>query len=384
VKIEDNSNCTGCSACYSACPKSAITMFQNQEGFLYPKINKEICINCGKCEIICPLLSNKRATGNESICYAFKNEDDIIRTHSSSGGFFTTIAKTFIDKKGVVFASHFTENLQLKIDEFDDYEQIFPFTGSKYVQSVVGESYRKCKEYLDKNVKVLFVGTICQIVGLKSFLGKYYENLYTVDIICHGVPSSNLLASYLDYEGKKYGNVPIKDIRFRQKEKGWSNYSVSIIYENGEKKSEVFYNNKFMNLFLNDVCLRESCYDCLAKKEDRQSDFTIGDFWGIKKISNDFYDEKGISLVFVNSQKGKNLFSEFENCSFIPVDLNVGKSCSTGMLRSARRPSLRENFYIDLEEQGFEWVFKRYGIKNYSKKIVQKLKNIVRGLFKVN
>lgn len=191
IKIEDKSKCSGCHACYSICEKKAIIMKEDKKGFKYPSVNKEKCTNCNLCEKVCPILNNQTIS-NEPIAYACYNKNEKVRLESSSGGIFSLISAEILKKDGVVFGASFNNEFMIEHTCIESIEELYKFRGSKYVQSIIGDTYKKAKEFLKHGKYVLFTGTPCQIEGLLKYLGKDYDNLYTQDIICHGVPSPNV------------------------------------------------------------------------------------------------------------------------------------------------------------------------------------------------
>ena len=314
IKIIQKKQCCGCSACLHICPKHSISFREDKEGFLYPQVDTATCIECGLCEKVCPVLNQ----GEERMplkVYAAKHADDEIRMKSSSGGIFTLLADQIIDKGGVVFGARFNENWEVVHDYTETKEGLAPFRGSKYVQSNIGNSYKLVEEFLKTGREVMFTGTPCQVAGLKKFLRKDYENLLTVDFVCHGVPSPMVWRKYLEEEIARQGNNSVvTGVNFRDKSTGWKKYSFVLNFSkasaDGEQNtvfSSVFTDNAYMNAFLSDLSLRPSCYACPAKVGKSGADITIGDFWGIENIQPTFDDDKGTSLVFINTNKFTNI-----------------------------------------------------------------------------
>ena len=324
IDIKEKKDCCGCGACVQRCPKSCISMREDNEGFLYPEVNKEICIDCGLCEKVCPVI-NQSEERKPMAVYAAKHKDERIRLASSSGGVFTAIAESVIDEGGVVFGARFDKNWSVIHGYTETKEGLAAFRGSKYVQSRIGESYKDTEAFLKTGRKVLFSGTPCQIAGLKRFLRKEYDNLLTVDFICHGVPSPGVWREYLKEEterqcgGKnsvlsppkdKLGDVRIENISFRNKRLGWKKYSFALTLSttngSGAKNtvllSEPLSKNIFLRGFLADLYLRPSCHACPAKKFKSGSDVTIGDFWGVQNVMPKIDDDKGVSVMFVNRE----------------------------------------------------------------------------------
>lgn len=366
---EVKSDCTGCGACYSACPKKCISMEQDAEGFLYPAVDSANCTKCGKCEKICPAMSQGTVRKPLKV-YAAKNPDEEIRYQSSSGGVFSMLAESVIAKGGVVFGARFNDNWEVEHGYAETVEGLAAFRGSKYVQSVIGETYKQTKEFLENGRRVLYSGTPCQIAGLKAYLSKDYDNLLAVDLVCHGVPSPLVWKKYL---GEIIGISPhaqnittdnnkfsILDIRFRDKIYGWNSLLIfSILTDNGKPMDmqgilNIKFRNKkngwkckhitvsstgngilltqdsnrnsFMRGFLRNLYLRPSCYKCPARPFKSGSDITIGDYWGIGNVLPEFDDDKGVSLVMVNTEKGGDTYGllEKENRETVYADALAG------------------------------------------------------------
>lgn len=358
--VIDKEKCTGCMACKNACPRNAIEIHENDEGFLYPKINKDYCVNCNICKKVCPVENKLEENENEIEVYACKNKDDEIRLKSSSGGVFSLIANYILEQKGIVFGATFNEKFEVIHDWIENQNELDKFRCSKYLQSKIGNSYTKVKEFLKEGRKVLFTGTPCQIEGLLGYLGKDYENLYTQDIICHGVPSPKVWKKYLEYK-EKINNETIKKINFRRKDiSGWNNYKVNFKYETFEENEDV-NDNFYMNIFLKNIVLRNTCYDCNFKKEKRLSDITVADFWGIEKVNDEIYDEKGISAVLINSEKGKILFENIKNDLIISKEsIEDIKKYNPSFIKSSYYNEKRDAFFEDLNSKDFEEILRKY------------------------
>ena len=308
MKIENLTTCTGCSACYSVCGKNAIIMTENDEGFLYPKIEKSKCVECGLCEKVCsaimPLANNNNF--RKTLSGFHKNED--IRLESSSGGIFTAFAEKIIEENGVVFGAKFADDFSVIHSWTETKDGLADFRGSKYLQSVIGNTYKECESFLKQGRTVLFTGTPCQIQGLKKFLRKEYLNLYTIDFFCHGVPNNALWQKYIDYICDKTNNSrqDIVRISFRRKLHGWKNFCLSFSFSDGSEYSEPQLNGAWMLAFNKNKMMRESCYQCPSKGCNIVSDITIGDFWGSQYYLNSS-DEKGLSIFLVNTDSGVSM-----------------------------------------------------------------------------
>lgn len=359
--VIDKSKCTGCMACKNACPRNAIQIIEDEKtGFLYPKINKEYCINCGICKRVCPVENKLEENLNEIEVYACKNKDEEIRIKSSSGGIFTLIANYILDNNGVVFGVKFNENFEVEHDYTESKEGLEKFRGSKYLQSKIGDSYKKVKKFLEEGRKVLFTGTPCQVEGLLSFLRKDYENLYTQDIICHGVPSPKVWRKYLEYK-KHQNKEELTKVNFRRKDiRGWSSYHISLKFK--EKEENIFYvDDPYMKLFLKNFDLRDTCYNCNFKKEKRKSDITVADFWGINNVRPEMNDEKGTSAILINSQKGKILFDNIKKyIEYTKENVEDIKRYNPSFIKSVHYNEKRLEFFDDLEKEEFEELIKKY------------------------
>ena len=305
ISIIDRHNCCGCEACVQTCPKKCIDYKQDEEGFSYPKVDESLCISCGLCEKVCPVLHPYEERIQKKALSAI-NMDDGVRMSSSSGGIFTLLAEKTIDDGGVVFGARFDEHWQVVIDVAKTKEAVKTFRGSKYLQARIGDSFLRCKQYLDAGRKVLFSGTPCQVSALRHFLRKDYENLLAVDFICHGVPSPLVWKSYLN-EVVVTGSRAVKDIQFRNKSRGWKLYSLAIEYNKDSQSiavSSPFKENIYMKAFLKNLILRPSCHSCPAKCGKSHSDITVADFWGIEVVNPKMDDDQGTSLVLINTDKG--------------------------------------------------------------------------------
>lgn len=379
IYVEKIENCTGCHACSASCPKEAISMQPNFEGFLYPVIDKTKCVNCKMCEKVCPAISPiqtvvepavtepsrsiETTTEKQSaslLAYAAYNNDEEVRLNSSSGGIFTAIAQKIIEQGEIIFGAKFTDDFSVAHGWTDSVEGIKNFQGSKYVQSVIGSSYKECKEFLEQGRKVLFSGTPCQIQGLKKYLKKEYENLFTVDFICHGVPSNKLWQKYKIFREKKSASQTVKTA-FRRKNDGWKQYSLSFTYANDSEYCASHRKDPYMKMFLTDIALRSSCYNCPVRFLNRPSDITLADFWGVENVLPHFDDNKGTSLVMLHSSQAVDFWSMLKyGCTMEQIVLEQGIKYNPSMVRSPKMPKARTEFYFDLETKPFEKVLKKY------------------------
>lgn len=353
IKITDKHKCCGCTACVNVCPKNCISMSADKEGFLYPVVDFVKCIDCGLCEQVCPVL---RPVKNETepLVYAAVNNDESVRLQSSSGGIFTLLAESVLDREGVVFGACFDQNWNVVHDYTETKEGLAKFRGSKYVQSHVGNCFIQVKTFLDSGREVLFSGTPCQVAGLKNYLRKPYSNLFTVDLVCHGVPSPELWRRYLQeavcrvYGIKKKNLINldeyISDISFRAKDKGWKKFNIKIIFRNGKVEMMPFFENSYMNVFLSDLSLRPSCYACPTKLHHVQSDITLADFWGVNEIKPDIDDDKGCGLILINCEEKLDFLYKM-NCQLLQQQLERVVEYNPCILSTVNEPANRDFFW---------------------------------------
>lgn len=382
IDIKNKEKCSGCHACYSVCPTKAIKMVEDEKGFKYPVVDKSKCVNCRLCEKVCPII-NKMTVKNEPKAYSCYNKNDEIRSKSSSGGIFTLLANRILEKNGVVFGASFTNEFMVEHIYVEKEDKLYKLRGSKYLQSIIGDSYKQVKKFLEEGRYVLFTGTPCQVEGLITYLNKKYEKLFTQDIICHGVPSPKVWKRYLEYRKNKDVEEPL-EINFRNKDNGWKNYNLKFRYKEHEYKNNQNM-DKYMQAFLKNVSLRESCYNCSFKKINRLSDITLADFWGIEKVNPEMFDDKGTSLVIVNSEKGKELFKEIQN-EVVKEEVNLYETIkyNPSMITSSKPDKNREEFFENLEKMDFNELVNKYTEKpNFVLNCISKGKKIVKKILKL-
>ena len=313
ISIENPKDCCACGACVNICPKGAITMKDDNAGFGFPSVDKSLCVECGRCVDVCVFTKKGVGAGENAQVYAAVNNDKEVLLNSSSGGLFTPLANTVLDKGGAVFGAAWNDDMQLEHICVENKEDLKRLRGSKYVQSSTGNTFSQVKKMLEADRYVCYSGTPCQIAGLKAFLGKNFDKLLTVDLVCHGVPSMKMLNDDISYVYGK-NTDEIKDIKFRNKRYGWG---VKGSLETGS--STIKYNagtSPYYFYFLKGEVYRESCYNCRFPSENRQGDITLGDYWGIKKKEyakiGKINPDLGISCVLVNSEKGGAWLKECE------------------------------------------------------------------------
>lgn len=379
IHITDKKNCCGCSACVQRCPKQCIRLEEDTEGFLYPQVDEETCIKCGLCEKVCPILHQADKLPVQEVL-AVKNPDEKERMNSSSGGVFLPLAREVINKGGVVFGAVYDESWEVHHVYAEKIEDIYPMMGSKYLQSRIETAYRDAERFLKQGREVMFVGSPCQIAGLRTFLrNKEYPNLLAVDFLCHGVPSPGVWRRYLaetygGYDAKEQSRLqatagknsvllsslnatsPIGDIKFRDKrESGWKKFrfvvrqkSASKADQNTVLSSDIHYMNPFMQGFLSDIYLRPSCYACKCKNGVNHSDMTIADFWGINQSAPEFDDDKGVGLVLLNTEKGEEYFSRLP-MDMMPSNLEKAHYYNGGFNEHTKAHPKRDQFFFLIE-----------------------------------
>ena len=345
-------DCCGCEACKQICPQQCITMSMDKRGFLYPTADLSNCINCNKCIDVCPAINTSNKI-HSTTSYAAINKNENIRTQSSSGGIFSSIAEQILSNDGVVFGARFNNEFNVIHDWTDNSEKYDSFRGSKYLQSSIGECFILAKKFIEENRLVLFTGTPCQIEGLKRFLNKEYENLITIDIVCHGVTSYNVWQEYLHSKCKSDPTY----VNFRSKSTGWKDYSIEIKGKRNYKSRA--NNDDFMHCYKSNLFLRSSCYKCPSKFQN-VSDITLGDYWGIDKISN-LDDDKGTSLIITNTRKGEKIIDSIKSKIIITeTDLDSAIQYNPSIKFSSTKHQLSDSFWADFYKCGYKAI-KKYG-----------------------
>ncbi len=358
--IVEKIKCTGCGACVNICPKDCIKLEQDKEGFLYPKIDEEKCINCGLCRKICPSINYKEQAKTKErfkepvVMAAFTNQN-LIRLDSTSGGIFTELAKVFLNENEYVCGAIYDENWLVKHIVTNKLEDLEKLRSSKYLQSRTEFTFQEIKEKLNEGKKVFVCGTPCQISGLYAYLGNDYDNLITCDFICRGVNSPKIFLGYIENLQKKW-NSKIKNIKFKNKTKGWHNFSTKIDFENGKTYIGSRYTDSYMVGYLNYNCfIRPCCYECQYKELPRVADITLADFWGIELISPEMDNDTGTSLVLLNSKKGYELFNKIK--SFITYkessikDAMKGNAC---LFNSVEKKENRDKVFENIDKYSYE------------------------------
>ena len=350
--------CCGCAACFNACPKNAIEMKADETGFLYPVIDKGLCIACKKCETVCPALNPLERKDSEPHAYVGKHNNTQIREESTSGGIFTAIAEFVINQDGVVFGAAMDNNFVVYHKYVQSVEELAAFRNSKYVQSEIRNTYQQCKDFLKEGKRVCYSGTPCQIQGLLKYLGKEYDNLVTVDIVCHSVPSPLIFQKYMALQKKKYPSV--NKVVFRDKAWGYS-YSTMALYDNSKclyragSESDLWFRS-----FLPGLCDRENCYNCKYQSWPRKSDITIWDCFVIDKLEKMFDDNHGATSIMTWSKNGNDIISSIQGLADIK---EIDPSTFKGKIEREVDKKLsvnRKQVYLDAVQMTPEDFFSKY------------------------
>lgn len=354
-------DCCGCSACYNACPKHAITMTPDEEGFLYPQVCQELCVDCGRCTAICPITQqgNYKKSGTPRFYAARHNSQDVL-WKSTSGGAFTAISDAVIRQNGVIYGADYDEEFRVLHRRAETPEERDRMRISKYVQSNIGDSYTQIKADLKDGRIVLFTGTPCQAAGLRGFIGNspLLDKLYICDLICHSIPSPLIWEDYKRLLEREYGGK-ITKVQFRSKKNGWSraNSNKGFLFTT-DKSSKIQEDDRFYQLFFKaGTITRPSCSQCRFTDIHRVSDLTIADYFGIEKYSPELFDPMGVSVILVNSNKGEYLFN------LCRQDLAAEERPKEESLNEQRRlsepskfPQNRNQFWDEYRRSGLEYV----------------------------
>lgn len=379
ISIVEKVSCCGCEACAQACPQSAIKMEADVEGFLYPRIDSSLCVDCGLCDKVCPIKNDTEKNGIIN-SYALQTTDEYVREISTAGGAFYVIAKQIIREGGIVWGAVIDECNIVRHISVEKIEDLPPLCMSKYVQSRIGNAYKSIKESL-KTRKVLFVGTPCQCAGLVSYLRRKPDNLILIDFLCHGVPSPKVWSKYSTVMIKKYS---ANGFQFRNKKYGYDKTGFAFRTSDGELIHSSVSEDKevqfMLKAFFAEICSRPSCHSCHFKGYERVTDITMGDLWHIGRYYPEMNDNKGTTFVAVHTEKGKQFLdsSEYFVTKMIPYR-EYSKDDGINLLCSMSANEKRENFFKDLDEKSLTDLYDTYlqkkenVVKEVLKKILSKL-----------
>jgi coenzyme F420-reducing hydrogenase beta subunit len=355
--------CSGCAACMNICPKAAITMKPDEDGFLYPFIKEDLCVACGMCKKVCTYRTAAANCAVPLATYAAINRNRAMLAGSSSGGVFAALALMVLEKKGVIFGCAFNREMEPEHVGIAHPVDLPKLQGSKYVQSNINAAYTDAKKYLSEGKLLLFTGTPCQIAGLKSYLGRDYTNLITADLICHGVPSAAFFKGYLKQleEGKLGGKVI--DFKFRDKARGWG-YRGKVVYQKkGRVREKLIFpcDSYYVSYFLKSAILRLSCYACKYAGGSRQGDFTLGDYWGVEQAHPKLQTRNGVSVLLVNSEKGLGLLEQLAKSVELTKSYFEQATALNGrLMRSTTKSNSREAIMKIWREGGGRAVAEQY------------------------
>lgn len=379
MKLFDEKNqCYGCTACANVCPFNAITMVADEEGFKYPEVNQDLCVECGRCKAVCQIHSLKIKEEIEPIVYAAKNSDDEIRAKSASGGMFSVLADKIIANGGVVYGVAYSDDFTVQHERAETVEAYEKFRGSKYVQSDLHDCFSKVKEDLKNGRKVLFTGTPCQIAGLKTFLGEKAQSkdIILCEIICHGAPSPKLWKDHIALIESERG-VKVVNYLNRSKVLGWHGHNEHILYENGKEEYKTKLSQLHKDLFYAHFTIRPSCYACEHTQFPRSADITIADFWGIENFMPEFDDNKGTSMLILNTEKALNFYNEVKD-NLICRESNISDAFYDNHKKPAKMNVNRENFWRDYETHGYLYVAQKYSAYTIAGRMKRQIKIIVK------
>lgn len=355
-------NCTGCGACVQRCPKQCISWTTKEFDFRYPRIDEETCINCGLCEKVCPIDKELKAPTAQK-AYAAVHKESSVLEKSTSGGAFTALADTIFSQGGVVYGAAMLNDMQVEHIRTENRSAFAELRSSKYLQSDTGTTYQMVEQDLKQGRVVLYSGTPCQIDGLKCFLRKEYENLYTVDIVCHGVGSQAYFDKYMEFAKERYGKI--KALRFRSKEyAGWSCGGVVVVgTSNSEKKIPYRdFDNYYYSYFLSGDIYRKCCYSCKYANTKRVGDFSLGDYWGVEALNLPLQTENGCSLLLVNNDRAKKLLETVVDLDKVETTIEQATHCNKQLNEPSRLPESRQKRieeYVSMNGQQIQKVYLR-------------------------
>lgn len=378
IDITNKSTCCGCSACAEICSNNCIAMKEDVEGFLYPEIEKDNCVECGNCESVCPIRNRILESMFVQDGYIVQNNNERILRESTAGGAFTAIARYVIKREGIVFGVALSDELMAHHIWVDNEKDLSKFRNSKYVQSYIRRGiYKQVEFFLKQGKLVCFSGTPCQVEGLKHYLSKNYQNLITVDVVCRAVPSPMVFRKYLAMQNKKLDS-PVCDVRFRDKHFGYKYSTMNITTDNNlGAYHQGVESDPWLRAFFSGVCNRPSCYTCQFKKRYRVSDFTIWDCFNVGRFSKELDNDKGATRILVHTDKGREIYKEISaDLRYVNVDPERLIEGTMEMTKSVRRNGLRTEFMRDAAVMDGVELFDKYFPNTVKVKIEHSLRMI--------
>lgn len=372
-------DCCGCTACYCSCPTSAIQMQPDAEGFLYPQIDSARCCKCRRCEKVCPVLNPPALSQKYEDCIIAQSKTEEVLDSCTSGGFVDTLCRYVLEKcNGYVAGVAYDESFMPTHKIVDSYEAAKAFRNSKYAQSVLGNVFSDVQKLLSCGEVVMFIGTPCQVAGLKSFLGKDYSNLVSVDLVCRSIPSPKFWREYLNWQEMRH-KAPIKEVTCRKKTYGYHSGTLELQFETGKRYTGSNRVDYFMKCFHGDICSRRSCYGCHFKTKHRCSDFTVFDCWRPSLATEPAVEDndRGYSNVLVHTAKGKDILNALADISLYQSDPDRMLSVMGSMIaKSIEMNDKRHRFYADLDQYGFEETVKRYKKVTFKDRLIEAAKPV--------
>jgi len=369
--------CTGCGACVQRCPKQCISWTTKEFGFRYPQIDEATCINCGLCEKVCPIDKELKVPTTQK-AYAAVHKDSTVLAKSTSGGVFTALADAAFAQDGVAYGAAMLEDMQVKHIRTENKTSFADLRSSKYLQSDTGTTYQQVERDLKQGKTVLYSGTPCQIDGLKHFLGKGYDNLYTADIVCHGVGSQAYFDRYMEFARERYGKI--KALRFRSKEyAGWSCGGVVVVGTSDSEKIIPFrdFDNYYYSYFLSGDIYRKCCYSCKYANTKRVGDFSLGDYWGVEALNLPLHTENGCSLLLVNNDRAEKLRETIVDLDKVETTVDQAAYCNKQLNEPSKMPESRQKRIEEFESMSGQQIQKVY-LKTHRKTVLKgKLKALM-------
>lgn len=375
IKIVDKSKCCGCTACYSICPEKSISMERDSEGFDYPLVDKNKCIECGACERVCPFNYLNGQEQNNTLFAAVQHKKENERFSSTAGGAFSLIADYILDNGGIVYAVGY-EDMVVCHKKCINKDALHELRGSKYVQSSLNDVFEEIKLLLKQKQVVLFVGTPCQVHGLKNLVGNN-EFLYTIDLLCLGVTSPGLFKKWIEYLNEKYKSK-VTFVHFRDKSYGYSVPNVRVDLKNGKKLEQIYDAKVHANLFFKHFYnVRPSCYECEFREIPRVSDFTIGDFVNIGEYSKEMDDDQGTTRMWIHTEKGREIFDAISDQMVCKIIEENKSNILGGSKKQIIKPNDRELFFNDSICMDYKDLIKKYEPNSFRSKCVNIVRRII-------